>query len=102
MVPTPHSVNQSAPSEPGVMLSGALLSVGMGYSMMALELAPPVEPEAGAAPAPLGPPMLPHAASVATTATAASGRVCMGFTTETRLKSKHCAGKPQFENRRGS
>lgn len=67
------SVNQSAPSEPEVMLQGALLAVGMAYSRRVAGLAVPEEGEApGVGCAAGGLPTLPHAASVDTSAMAAS------------------------------
>jgi hypothetical protein len=66
------SVNQSAPSEPEVMLQGALLAVGMAYSRMA-GLALPEDGEApGVGCAAREVPTLPHAASVDASAIAAS------------------------------
>ena len=73
ILPAADSVNQSAPSEPAVMLQGALLAVGTEYSRMVEGLALPEEGEApGVGCAAGGLPTLPHAASVDTSAIAAS------------------------------
>ena len=73
ILPAADSVNQSAPSEPEVMLQGALLAVGMAYSRMVAGLALPEEGEAPrVACAARELPTLPHAASVDASAVAAS------------------------------
>ena len=72
ILPAADSVNQSAPSEPEVMLQGALLAVGMAYSRMVAGLALPEGEAPGVGCAARELPTFAHAASVDASAIAVS------------------------------